>query len=122
MRVAILVVVLIILAGGTYFLITRDYDNNPGMTASSDANYTNISVSELEKMIKNKDFKLVDVHIPEQQHIPGTDKMIAYNNVDDFISQFSNKDEKIVLYCRSGSMSEILAKELIQRGYTNIYK
>ncbi len=81
----------------------------------------NINGEELEKMLQNKDFVLIDVHIPEQEHIPGTDYMIAYNEIDKFIQNFPDKKTKIVLYCRSDSMSTKTAKELIKRGYENIY-
>lgn len=121
MKIVIIAVVLILLLGAVYLVAQNFSRNDLGVVPSLEFDYIDISVSELEQMLENKDFKLIDVHIPEQQHIPNTDKMIAYNNVDEFISQFPNKDEKIVLYCRSGGMSRALSQELIDKGYANIY-
>jgi rhodanese-related sulfurtransferase len=73
-------------------------------------------------MLKNKDFALVDVHIPEQEHIAGTDLITPYDEIEDSISLFPHdKNAKIVLYCRSGSMSRAAAYTLAEHGYTNIY-
>jgi rhodanese-related sulfurtransferase len=33
----------------------------------------------------------------------------------------ADKNAKIVLYCRSGRMSTIVAKELVKAGYTNVW-
>ena len=84
--------------------------------------YKNMTVDELNRQLKNKDFALVDVHIPEQKHINGTDAFIPYDDIENQLGKLpSDKDAKIVLYCRSGRMSEIAAEKLADRGYTNVY-
>jgi len=82
--------------------------------------FTSISSNELSTELKNKNFILIDVHTPEQKHIPGTDYMIAYNDINKIISAIPNKNSKVILYCRSGSMSKRVAKELVTKGYTNV--
>lgn len=84
--------------------------------------YKNIGPDDLVAMLKKKDFDLIDVHIPEQAHIPGTDKFIPFNEIvarQDELPQ--DKDAKIVLYCRSGSMSQTASETLLEMGYTNVY-
>ena len=83
--------------------------------------YKELTSKQLREMLPEKDFTLVDVHIPEQEHIPQTDAMIAYNDVDNLLSSLPDKNAKIVLYCRSGGMSRVAAQELVDRGYTNVY-
>lgn len=64
---------------------------------------------------------LVDVHIPEQQHIKGTDAFIPYNEIENNIGSLPDKNAKIALYCRSGSMSREAAQTLAGLGYKNVY-
>lgn len=81
-----------------------------------------IGVEDLQMMLERKDFTLVDVHIPEQAHIPDTDAFIPFNQIADRVGELpADKDAAIVLYCRSGSMSASAAKDLIELGYTNVY-
>lgn len=84
--------------------------------------YSNMSVDELNERMKDKDFFLVDVHIPEQEHIEGTDAFIPFDEIAANADKFpSDKDETIVVYCRSGNMSIDAALELIGLGYTDVY-
>ena len=86
--------------------------------------YQNIAPTELNTMLKSKDFVFVNVHIPFAGNIANTDLSIPYDqiNIPENLSQLpDDKNAKIVLYCRSGRMSEIAAVELVSLGYTDIW-
>lgn len=86
--------------------------------------YMNVAPHELDAMLKDKDFIFVNVHIPFAGKIAGTDLSIAYDQIADPANLAllpDDKTAKIVLYCRSGRMSEIAAAELVSLGYTNIW-
>ena len=73
-------------------------------------------------MLENKDFLLVNTHIPFEGDLPSTDLSIPYNEIEENLRLLpTDKDAKIVLYCRSDRMSREAAQELSQLGYTNLY-
>lgn len=60
----------------------------------------------------NKEFE--DAHIFDAINLPLSDVSNMAENV------LPNKDEKILIYCRSGRRSKEAAHILCQKGYTNI--
>ncbi|SRR6266498_2428370 len=84
--------------------------------------YKNVEAKELYNMLKNKDFVFINVHIPFAGNITGIDFSIPYDQIEQNLSQLpADKNAKIVLYCRSGHMSQIAAEQLVSLGYTNIW-
>ncbi len=89
-----------------------------------EGSYKNINPAELKTMVSNMDFLLINVHIPFTGNIQDTDLSIPYDQISipEYLNQLpEDKNARIVLYCRSGRMSEIAATELVSLGYTNIW-
>ena len=79
--------------------------------------YTDISPEELNTMLADKDFLLVNTHIPFEGDLPETDLSIPYNEIGENLRLLpADKDAKIVLYCRSDRMSRSAAARIEQAG------
>jgi|Deesub1362B_J571_1020462.scaffolds.fasta_scaffold08123_2 rhodanese-related sulfurtransferase len=85
--------------------------------------YRGITPQELKAMLDSgEDIFLLDVHIPEQTHIRGTDAFIPYNQIKRYADRLpKDKSTKIVVYCKAGPMSFPAIKALYELGYTNVY-
>jgi len=83
--------------------------------------YVDITPQALKEMLKEKDFTLINVHIPYAGEIPQTDLFIPYDEVRKHSDKLpQDKNVKIVIYCRSDRMSNIASATLVKMGYTNI--
>jgi len=86
------------------------------------ANYKTITATELKTRLANKNFFLLDVHIPEQAHINRTDAFIDFRKIRQSTHKLpSDKEAEIVVYCLGGGMSRAAAEDLMEMGYTNVY-
>ena len=85
--------------------------------------YKDVAAGEfLELLKREKGAFLVDVHTPEQEHLAETDAVIPFNEVKNRLSEFpQDKATPILVYCRSGSMSAMAAKDLVAAGYRKVY-
>lgn len=80
-----------------------------------------LGVEDFEAFVAdNPDADLVNVHIPYEGNLAGTDRYVAFDQILDWDGLPEDRGAPIVLYCRSGNMSGQAARELAEAGYTNI--
>ncbi len=66
------------------------------------------------------DVPLINVHVPYEGHIDGTDAFIAFDSILESDDLPTDRSAPIALYCRSGNMSAKAATDLVEAGYTNV--
>ena len=86
--------------------------------------YRQIIMDEAVAMMEQESgYVILDVRRPDEYatgHIPNAINVPNENIGTDEISQLPNKDQLIMVYCRSGRRSKEAAEKLVKLGYTNI--
>ena len=84
--------------------------------------HTDVNAAGLAAMLEKKDFPLINVHVPYEGEIEGTDLFIPYDEIESHLDRLPlDKNARIALYCRSGNMSASAARTLARLGYTDIW-
>lgn len=84
--------------------------------------YVDVAATDLARMLERTDVLLVNVHVPYEGDIAGTDLSIPFDQVAGNVDRLpADKDERIVVYCRSGRMSAIAASTLVRLGYRDVW-
>lgn len=97
---------------------------SPPTTPSSTQNtYQILTIDEFAEIITNEadQYTIVNVHIPYEGEVAETDLHIPFNDVEALTSALPDKNAPIVLYCRSGRMSEEASLALTELGYTQVW-
>lgn len=89
-----------------------------------DAMYEQISPEDAKRIMDSgEEYILLDVREQneyDEGHIKGA-VLIPYTEIEDRAeSELLNKNEQILVYCRSGRRSKIAAESLVRLGYTNV--
>ena len=86
--------------------------------------YRQISMDEAVAMMEQESgYIILDVRTPEEfaeKHIPNAINVPNETIGTDEISELPDKDQLIMVYCRSGRRSKEAAEKLVKLGYTNI--
>jgi len=92
--------------------------------AEQEANYRQISMDEAIAMMAEKsDYIILDVRTPEEfadKHIPDAINIPNETIGTEDIPELPDKDQLILVYCRSGNRSKQASEKLAALGYTNI--
>ena len=96
----------------------QDKENDQG------AAYLNITAEEAKQIMDSEEgYIILDVRTQEEYdegHIPGA-IVISHEEIEEKADDvLTDKDQLILVYCRSGRRSKIAAEALAELGYTNI--
>ena len=89
-----------------------------------EAAYMNITAEEAKQIMDSEDgYIILDARTQEeydQGHIPGA-IVISHEEIAEKAEEvLTDKEQLILVYCRSGRRSKIAAEALVELGYTNI--
>ena len=86
--------------------------------------YRQISMDEAITMMEEKSgYIILDVRTPEEfadKHIPGAVNIPNETIAAEEIPELPDKDQLILVYCRSGNRSKQASEKLAALGYTNV--
>ena len=93
-------------------------------TQSAKKTYRQITMEEAVTMLEEETgYTILDVRTAQEyseKHIPGAIN-IANESIDtEDIPELPDKDQLILVYCRSGNRSKQASEKLVKLGYTNI--
>ena len=92
--------------------------------ADKDISYRQITMDEAVVMMEEETgYVILDVRTPEEfaeKHIPGAINIPNETTGTDEITQLADKDQLILVYCRSGNRSKQASEKLAALGYSNI--
>lgn len=92
--------------------------------ASSKPSYQQITADEAARMMQEEtDFVLLDVRTQEEYasgHIPGAICIPNETIGSEEIPELPDKDQLILVYCRSGNRSKQASQKLAEQDYTNV--
>ena len=119
--VVTLTAVLLVVVG--WLLLDKPSDRDAAGSAGRDSSryWTDVDPGELAALIEREQIALVNVHVPYEGELPGTDLFIAYDEVDRHRDRLpADQDAPLVLYCRTGRMSQEAARTVVDLGYTSV--
>lgn len=84
---------------------------------------TDLTYEEAIEIYQRGNAVIIDVRLPEEykkKHIAGAINIPIYE-VDNIITEIIDKEEVILLYCKTGKRSRIVKEILGNNGYKNVY-
>lgn len=112
----IVILIIILIAVGAVVLLNQNNSNETG--------YVKISPEDAKEIIdSNEDITIIDVRTEgeyEEGHVAGAVCIPNETISKEVSASLPDKDQEILVYCRSGNRSKQAADKLIALGYTNV--
>jgi rhodanese-related sulfurtransferase len=79
-----------------------------------------VGPNEFAGRIADPEAVVVNVHVPYEGEIAGTDLFVPFDQVASSDQLPSDHDRPLVVYCRTGDMSATATATLVDMGYTDV--
>lgn len=113
------ILILIIILGGIFLMFNKG-DNK----TDNEVEIKYVSMDDIiQIMNENTNYIILDVRTIEEYnegHIPNAICIPNESIGSDIVKELPNKEELILIYCRSGNRSKQAAEKLKKLGYTNL--
>ena len=119
MKKNIYIIIIFIVVGGVIWMYKKEDKN---VQNNEEIRY--VSMNEIISIMEeNENYIILDVRTIEEYnegHIPNAICIPNETIDEDVINKLPNKDQLILIYCRSGNRSKQAANKLKKLGYTNL--
>ena len=121
--IAIIVILVILVAIGIFWK-NRNSSAEENKITTKEPNIQYVSMNDIEKIMnENENYIILDARTIEEYndgHIPGA-ICIPNETIDEnVVSKLPDKEQLILIYCRSGNRSKQATKKLKDLGYLNL--
>ena len=113
------ILILIVIIGGVFLMF-----NTGNKKTENEAQIKYVSMDDIVQIMnENTNYIILDVRTIEEYkegHIPNAICIPNESIGSDIIEKLPNKEQLILIYCRSGNRSKQAAEKLKKLGYTNL--
>lgn len=93
-----------------------DAENDDGTTRGVEV----VAPEEFAERMTNGDAVVVNVHVPYEGEIAGTDLFVPFDEAASSTRLPDDHDRPLLVYCRTGNMSATATADLVDAGFTNV--
>jgi len=120
MKYTIIIFIILIIIGGAILML----NNDKNIEQPKEATIKYVSMDEIVQIMEeNTNYIILDARTYEEYnegHIPNAICIPNETINDDIYEQLPNKEQLILIYCRSGNRSKQAVAKLKNLGYTNL--
>lgn len=115
----LLIIIVLVVVGGVIFMLNKQDKNT-----NNETTIKHVSMHDIVKIMnENTNYIILDVRTVAEYndgHIPNAICIPNETINGDIIDKLPNKEQLILIYCRSGNRSKQAAEKLKNLGYTNL--
>lgn len=118
-KIIYIILIIFIIVGGSIMIFNRK-----NKTSEIEAKIKYVSMDDIVQIMEeNENYIILDVRTEAEYnegHIPNAICIPNETINSDIINQLPNKNQLILIYCRSGNRSKKAAQKLLNLGYINL--